>query len=43
MLDRFISWFAVPIGVVICFGPAILLWLFEEYKSPGASGPEDEK
>lgn len=24
---------AMPIGVAICFGPALLLWLKEEYRS----------
>jgi hypothetical protein len=38
MMDRFVSWFAVPVAVLICFGPAIIAWLIAERKSSG--GPE---
>lgn len=38
-MDIFISFFAMPIGVLVCFGPAILVWLIQEYKSSGEQGP----
>jgi hypothetical protein len=31
---------AVPVGVVVCFGPALLVWLKEEYLG---SSPEDRQ
>ncbi len=33
-LDQFWSIFAMPIGLLICFGPAVVAWLLAEYKSP---------
>ena len=42
-MDRFISYFAMPIGVMICFGPAILVWLKEEFLSPGERSQDDRK
>jgi hypothetical protein len=34
--DVFWSLFAMPIGLLICFGPAILVWLFSDSKAPEA-------
>jgi hypothetical protein len=34
-MDRYVSWFAVPVAVMICFGPAIIAWLIAERKSSG--------
>ena len=31
-MDRFVSYFAMPIGTLICFGPAIVAWLIAERK-----------
>jgi hypothetical protein len=31
-MDKFISFFAMPIGVLICFGPALVVWLIAEIK-----------
>jgi len=25
-MDMYVSYFAMPIGVAICFGPAVLVW-----------------
>jgi hypothetical protein len=32
--DGYISILAMPIGVLICFGPALLIWVFAELKDP---------
>ncbi|MBC8095045.1 MAG: hypothetical protein H7Y43_04460 [Akkermansiaceae bacterium] len=32
--DVFWSLFAMPIGVMLCFGPAILVWLLTPDKAP---------
>lgn len=32
-MDKFWSIFTMPIGVFLCFGPAILYWLTLERKS----------
>jgi hypothetical protein len=37
-MDKFISICAMPIGVLICFGPALIVWLRAELK-----GPTDEQ
>ena len=37
-----IGWFVVPIGVFLCFGPAILVWLREELAA-GSSGSDNKK
>jgi hypothetical protein len=29
-MDIFFSFFAMPIGVTICFGPAVLVWWLVE-------------
>jgi len=34
--------FVVPIGLTICFGPALFVWLKEELRS-GASDKSDKK
>ena len=40
-LDRFVSYFAMLVGTLICFGPAILAWLIAERKSPEAPRSDD--
>ncbi|GIX50228.1 MAG: hypothetical protein KatS3mg132_422 [Limisphaera sp.] len=37
-MDIFWSIFCVPIGVLICFGPALIAWVFAERRS--GSNPE---
>ena len=37
--DQFWSIFAMPIGLLICFGPAVVVWLAAEFRSP----PTDRK
>jgi hypothetical protein len=39
--DRYISFLAMPIGVVLCFSPAIILWLIQEYK-PSADEKQND-
>jgi hypothetical protein len=31
-MDAFWSFFAMPIGVTICFGPAVVVWWFTREK-----------
>jgi len=31
-MDKFISICAMPIGVLVCFGPALLVWVLAECK-----------
>ena len=41
-MDKFFSFFSMPIGLIICFGPALLVWLREEIKAskePGQDAP----
>jgi hypothetical protein len=33
-MDKFISICAMPIGVTICFGPALIAWVIAELKNP---------
>ncbi len=32
-MDKFISICAMPIGVMICFGPALIIWVLAERAS----------
>jgi len=32
-MDKFISICAMPIGVLICFGPALIVWIKAERES----------
>ena len=32
--DQFWSIFAMPIGLLICFGPAVVVWLGAEFRPP---------
>ena len=34
---------AMPVGVVICFGPALLVWLKAEYRSDSANRNRGEE
>jgi hypothetical protein len=31
-MDKFISICAMPIGILICFGPALVIWVLAELK-----------
>jgi hypothetical protein len=33
-MDKFWSIMAMPIGVAICFGPALLVWMLTEMRKP---------
>jgi len=37
-MDKFWSIFAMPIGVALCFGPAILVWMLTERRKSGQGG-----
>jgi len=41
-MDKFISICAMPIGVLICFGPALVFWILAELKEP-SKDPSDKK
>ena len=34
--DMFWSWFAMPIGLTICFGPLMVAWVIAELKDTGS-------
>lgn len=36
-MDKFWSIFTMPIGVAMCFGPAMLIWWLTRDKEPAAS------
>jgi len=38
--DAFVSILAMPVGVLICFGPALIVWLRAELKN---EEPTDKK
>jgi hypothetical protein len=42
-MDKFWSVATFPIGVLICFGPAIVAWLIEEFKTPPPEKDEQRK
>jgi hypothetical protein len=35
--------FVVPIGVLLCFGPALAVWLLAETEKESSERPEDRK
>ena len=37
--DVYVSYFAMPVAVLICFGPAIVAWLLAEEKSSDGQEP----
>jgi hypothetical protein len=42
-MDVFISIFAFPIGLLICFGPVLFVWLREEFKEDSSKKPKDRR
>ena len=40
--DAYVSILAMPVGVMICFGPALIVWLRAELKGP-TEDPNDKK
>jgi hypothetical protein len=40
-MDKFFSIFTFPIGLMICFAPAIFVWLKAELKSPPSGKDKD--
>ena len=42
-MDKFWSILAMPIGVLLCFGPALLVWVKMELKDGQSSDGEEEK
>ena len=41
-MDKFFSIMTFPIGLLICFSPALIVWLKAELKSP-PQGKDKEK
>ena len=41
--DVFWSLFAMPIGLVICFGPALVAWVRAETKDSGEESPKTQQ
>jgi hypothetical protein len=39
-MDKFWSIFTMPIGVALCFGPAVLVWWLTRDKNPPPSDGE---
>lgn len=39
-MDKFWSIFTMPIGVALCFGPALLVWWLTRGKEPRDDKPE---
>ena len=42
-MDKFWSIFCFPIGLLICFGPVIVAWLWQEFGTPTPQKPEEPK
>ena len=42
-MDKFWSILTMPIGVLLCFGPALLVWIRMELKDSKADGDQDKK
>jgi len=42
-MDKFWSVFTFPLGLLICFGPAIVAWLIEEFKTPPPENRNERK
>ena len=40
VMDKFWSIFAMPIGVALCFGPAVIVWWLTKDKEPRDPKPE---
>jgi hypothetical protein len=35
--------FAVPVGVLLCFGPALIVWIRQELQSPPSEDPKTKR
>ena len=42
-MDKFWSICVVPIGIVVCFGPAIVTWFLTEWKNPPAEKRDEQR
>lgn len=42
-MDKFWSIMTFPIGVLICFGPALILWVREELRDPPPDDHEEPR
>jgi hypothetical protein len=44
MIDGFNLWgfLAVPVGISLCFSPALIAWFIAEYINPPAEKPENK-
>jgi len=41
--DGWVSILVMPIGVLVCFGPALLIWVAQERKDNAAESRNDKK
>jgi hypothetical protein len=42
-MDKFWSICSMPIGVMLCFGPALIAWVVAELKNPSKEEPDDRQ
>ena len=42
-MDKFWSIFCMPIGLFLCFGPGLVVWLLTRDKESGANQGENKK
>jgi len=42
-MDKFVSILAFPVGLLICFGPIIVVWLKMELTEPSEDSPKNHK
>jgi hypothetical protein len=42
-MDKFWSVVSMPLGVLLCFGPAIVVWLIDQRRNPPSKKPEDRE
>jgi hypothetical protein len=41
VMDKFWSVFAMPIGLALCFGPAVIVWWLTKDKASNPDKPQD--
>lgn len=41
VMDKFWSVFAMPIGLALCFGPAVIVWWLTRDKASDTDKPQD--
>ena len=41
--DQFWSFFAMPIGLLVCFGPILIAWILAEKNDSSGSAPKRKR